>query len=208
VPTNARPSHELQNGSTTPSSGMGPFFGPNQPSMAQHEMRTNMPTFPYPSPQLLRPPSNLDNRRDYTPLGHFLDDNSQPWTPHRIGHPGLSGVEMNFPRPSFVFENPPGSEVGTTLVRSDSGYTSQPAHPVLDVDPDTRNRDIREVTCRTTSLTVNSTPTEFYPPRSADAISQISHNTQTSHGKEFRCSECTEISKCRSDYKSVPWSNW
>lgn len=193
----------MQNGTSGSNSGMGTYLGPNQPNINHLDTR-NLNGFPYANGQLLRPRSSLD-RRDYTPLGRFFhaDDNSQPWNPHRIGNPSAPGTAISAPRPSVNFSQfgpTPGSEIASNDPRSDSGYESHRIRSIVEIDPE-HNPDSQEVTYQIKDLTVNSTPTELYPPRSADQVSQYSQNTHTSQGKEFKCDQCVEVSKCRSDHK-------
>jgi len=148
-------------------------------------------------------PGSLDAIRASNPITRFYFDDSQPWTPERMRAPSAPSPIGNTFRPiDFRTRAPLDSEIGSNEPgRSDSGYHSHPTHSLIDLDPELGNREMREVTNQAGNLTVRSTPTEYHRGKAESIHSHPA--SQTSHGKEFKCHKCKEVSKCRSDHKWV-----
>ncbi|KAF2196984.1 hypothetical protein GQ43DRAFT_475846 [Delitschia confertaspora ATCC 74209] len=193
---NASSAHGFQSRRHASASEVGNYTNYNQfnvpPQMAQNV------------PPLLRPQLSTNRHSVSDSLTRFCNDDS-PWTPEQVRQPKVSNNAFNFPQTNtdfhLFYHQAFGSEVGSNGI-SDSGYQSQHPQSNLSNEPDQCNQDLPDVTRQTRHLRVDSTPTKLYsgPTRNADQLSVRSHGSRAS-GKEYKCSQCTEVFKCPSDAK-------
>ncbi|ORX95304.1 hypothetical protein BCR34DRAFT_199796 [Clohesyomyces aquaticus] len=157
-------------------------------------------------PQPARPRSALDNASSANPLLRFYSEPDPPWSSQRMRSAPFSNGRSSLPQPNPAYgsyREGPTSEVESLAPRSDSGYYTHPTHSIMshdqercDQEPPSEILQIRNIHVSSAS----SETTEMHPNRTTDQVSQYSGRS-TANGKEFKCPQCGESSKCKSDHK-------
>ncbi|KAF2662967.1 hypothetical protein K491DRAFT_709618 [Lophiostoma macrostomum CBS 122681] len=209
VNTAPSPSPSVQTARSAPvqrSSNM-PGFG--HPALIRRDAGTDqgLSYLAVPSMSRSRPQPQID------PISRFYNEDS-PWSAERMRTSNVPFSRLSLNQPSLdlsTWRESPGSEVDSMAQRSDSGYHTFPPHSITGRGPDTVEQELpSDVTLKVGNMEVNSAGSDigdvYRTTGSAhDQASQYSGRSTTrsagGNGKEIRCLECNETSKCKSDYK-------
>ncbi|KAF2109428.1 hypothetical protein BDV96DRAFT_604761 [Lophiotrema nucula] len=160
-------------------------------------------------PSMSRSRSAVDPRNtienNANPITRFYNEDA-PWSSERPRNPIASMARHSFSHPNMeygTYRDGPGSDIDSIAPRSDSGYYTHPPHSIISNDPERCDQELpSDVTFQVGNITVASAPSEpadmYRMPSNSDQVSQYSSRSQ---GKEFKCQECKEVSKCKSDHK-------
>lgn len=143
------------------------------------------------------------------PIARFYEGDA-PWSAERPRNQSMSFSHSSFSQPNMNFSrypDNPGSEIESIPQRSDSGYGTMPRIPLAGAASDHIEHEIpSEVDFAMRNINVSSAVSEpeFRVTTSVtDQASQYSRGSRSQGGKEIRCRECNEVSKCKSDHKCV-----
>lgn len=163
-------------------------------------------------PQVPRHRPVLDNAN---PIARFYSEDS-PWSSERmrISTGPFGRVSSSQPNMDYTtYREGPGSEVESLAPKSDSGYQTLPPQSIISHEQDHLDQELcPDATFQFGNMNVSSAvsePADMFRAASSvtDQASQYSSRSttrSTGHGKEIKCSECGDISKCKSNHKCVP----
>lgn len=184
-------------------------FGQQNP-IPRDNLDNNVPLPPY-----LAVPSASRPRTQIDPISRFYGEEA-PWSSERLRVPNVPFTRMSLGQPNSDFttwRESPGSDGGSVAPRSDSAYYTGAPRSVSGHDPSPVDQELpSDMTRKVGNIDVSSVisdPAELYRPMALphdqrSVYSERSNPRSTGgNGKEIRCLECHEVSKCKSDFKSV-----
>lgn len=185
-------------------------MGFHQPQILQERIDTGHSFLQV--PQRIPSRASVDNSN---PLARFYNDEA-PWSTERMRNSNL-GISNSFSQPNADFttyRDAPGSEADQLAPRSDSGYRTLPTHSIISQEVECMDQELpTDVTYQVGNMHVGSVAIEpaygfdnnNIAPSVTDQTSQYSGRSaarSTGHRKgAIKCTECGEVSKCRSNYK-------
>jgi hypothetical protein len=129
------------------------------------------------------------------------------WSPYNLRIPQSGGIcepsrQSNI---DFHFTRGPKSDIGSQASPSDEGYFSRNTMSVMSNEPDLVNQELPANFMSTLhNMNVESVPSEA-PTMSrmpSDQLSRVSSRSGKSK-KTHKCTRCSEVLKCRSEFKCV-----
>ncbi|KAF2462997.1 uncharacterized protein BDR25DRAFT_116972 [Lindgomyces ingoldianus] len=202
----AKPSQTYRPVRTAPISRPASLMNFNPSHMHQQDSRIDPNLSLLQVPELSRPRSALDSLSNANPITRFYEGDDAPWSSERMRNTGSSGGRLSHSQPNMAFgsyREDLRSENESLAPRSDSGYYTHQTHSIISHDQERCDQELPSEMFQVGNITVGSASsetTEMYPAPNTDQISQYSGRS-TGNGKEFKCPQCQEISKCKSDHK-------